>query len=165
MQCVNFTFKFYIALSSKQPLNFFTSTLTHPNLYSIIQHRCVPNEVKCFKRKRPLCMRATKQDIFGLGIILNCNMSCLIYLFHLFFYLVKQCVCVCVYSAKAFSDFFVHFDSFSFVSWFFLKLFYHIWLTKSKCFLFFYLLFNFHIIIGCSFILSIISLSSNNNSG
>ena len=84
-----------------------------------------------------LCMRATKQDIFGLGIILNCNMSCLIYLFHLFFYLVKQCVCV--YSAKAFSDFFVHFDSFSFVSWFFLKLFYHRWLTKSKCFLFFYL--------------------------
>ena len=79
-------------------------------------------------------MRATKQDIFGLGIILNCNMSCLIYLFHLFFYLVKLCV-----QRQGFQRFFVHFDSFSFVSWFFLKLFYHIWLTKSKCFLFFYL--------------------------
>ena len=111
MQCVNFTFKFYIALSSKQPLNFFTSTLTHPNLYSIIQHRCVPNEVKCFKRKRPLCMRATKQDIFGLGIILNCNMSCLIYLFHLFFYLVKQCVCVCV-QRQGFQRFFCSFRLF-----------------------------------------------------
>ena len=88
----------------------------------------------------------------------------LIDIFILFIFLFSKTVCVCVYSAKAFSDFFVHFDSFSFVSWFFLKLFYHIWLTKSKCFLFFYLFtaipFTYNVYPLKSMLLYVVSASS-----